>query len=50
LLVGGDKSGVSEKKFYKKFLKKADALYDAHLQRVKNRKAEQQKGDGKQHG
>src|SRR4051794_6476070 len=34
LLVGGDKSGVSEKKFYKHLIAKADKLYAAHLLKV----------------
>ena len=32
LLVGGDKSGVGQKRFYKELIAKADALYDAHLE------------------
>jgi hypothetical protein len=35
LLVAGDKSGVSEKKFYKRLLKKADARYKQHLEKQK---------------
>ena len=31
LLVAGDKSGVSEEKFYKRLLKKADERYGQHL-------------------
>ncbi len=31
LLVGGDKSGRSQKQFYKQLLRKAEQLYDAHL-------------------
>jgi hypothetical protein len=31
LLVAGDKSGVSEKKFYKRFIDKADKRYREHL-------------------
>ena len=31
LLVGGDKSGVSQNRFYKQLIAKADDLYDAHL-------------------
>jgi hypothetical protein len=38
LLVAGDKSGVSQKRFYKQLIAKADALYDAHLARVKAEK------------
>jgi hypothetical protein len=35
LLVGGDKSGVGQKRFYKLLIAKADALYDAHLEAIK---------------
>ena len=38
LLVGGDKSGVNQKRFYKQLIAKADQLYDAHLGAVKARK------------
>jgi hypothetical protein len=31
LLVAGDKSGVSEKKFYKRLIEKADKRYAEHL-------------------
>jgi len=31
LLVGGSKSGVSEKKFYKDLIRAADARFSAHL-------------------
>jgi hypothetical protein len=31
LLVAGDKSGVSEKQFYRGLIRKADARFDAHL-------------------
>jgi hypothetical protein len=34
LLVAGDKTGVSEKKFYKRLIAKADARYERHLERV----------------
>src|ERR1700689_1872597 len=30
LLVAGDKGGVSQKRFYKRLIKKADRLFDAH--------------------
>jgi len=33
LLTAGDKSGVSEKRFYKKLIAKADKRYEAHLNR-----------------
>jgi hypothetical protein len=38
LLVAGDKSGVSEKRFYRQLIDKADARFDAHLARVKRKK------------
>jgi hypothetical protein len=34
LLVAGDKSGVSEKRFYRELIRKADARFDAHLARL----------------
>lgn len=37
LLVAGDKSGGSEKRFYKQLIAKADARFDAHLARVKKK-------------
>ena len=33
-LVAGDKSGQSEKRFYRGLVKKADDRYDAHLSRL----------------
>jgi hypothetical protein len=44
LLVGGSKSGVSEKRFYKQLIDKADRLYQAHLEKVKKQKHQQKKG------
>ena len=38
LLVAGDKSGVSEKRFYHRLIDKADTRLDAHLAKVKRRK------------
>jgi len=35
LLVAGDKSGVSEKRFYRELLRKADDRFGAHLARLK---------------
>ena len=35
LLVASDKSGVSEKRFYRELLQKADDRFDAHLARLK---------------
>jgi hypothetical protein len=35
LLAAGDKSGTSEKRFYRGLIAKADARLDAHLERLK---------------
>jgi hypothetical protein len=35
LLVAGDKSGGSEKRFYRELIRKADNRFDAHLARLK---------------
>jgi hypothetical protein len=35
LLVAGDKSGVSERRFYRELIRKADKRFDAHLIRLK---------------
>jgi len=45
LLVCGDKSGGSEKRFYRQLIEKADSRFDAHLARVKK---EKEKGKQKQ--
>jgi hypothetical protein len=37
LLVGGDKTGVSESAFYDKLIAKADKLYTEHLERHKQK-------------
>src|SRR5437868_4129088 len=42
LLVAGDKSGVSQKRFYKRLISKADELFDAHLAVLKQRKPEKE--------
>lgn len=34
LLVGGDKSGGSQKRFYKRLIATADRRFDAHLERI----------------
>jgi hypothetical protein len=47
LLIGDNKSGVSQKRFYKQLIAKADLLYDAHLQKVGARKGERRKGKAK---
>ena len=38
LLLGGNKAGVSEKRFYKQLIAKADDLYDSHLAKLRARK------------
>src|SRR5271165_6159825 len=37
LLVAGDKSGGSEKRFYKQLIAKADERFDMHLNRLKKK-------------
>jgi hypothetical protein len=39
LLVGGDKSGGSEKRFYKQLIRKADERFEAHLARLEEKVA-----------
>jgi hypothetical protein len=34
LLVAGDKSGGSQKRFYRELIRKADQRFDAHLNRI----------------
>jgi hypothetical protein len=34
LLVAGDKSGGSQKRFYRELIRKADVRFDAHLARL----------------
>jgi len=43
LLVAGDKSGGSEKRFYRQLIRQADARFDAHLAKVKRLKEEERK-------
>ncbi len=38
LLVGGDKSGVAERRFYKQLIASAESLYAAHLRGIKRKK------------
>jgi hypothetical protein len=38
LLVGGDKTGVGQRRFYKQLIAKADELYDAHLAAIRRKK------------
>ncbi len=37
LLVGGDKRGVVEKRFYKSLIDRADKIFDEHLANLKRR-------------
>ena len=41
LLVAGDKSGVSQKAFYKQLITKADNRFDAHLHRLKQKESKE---------
>jgi hypothetical protein len=38
LLLAGDKSGVSERRFYRELIRKADDRFDAHLVRLRRGK------------
>jgi len=38
LLVAGDKSGVSEKRFYRELIRKADGRFEAHLARLERKR------------
>jgi len=38
ILCGGDKSGGSEKRFYRQLIEKADERFDAHLAAIKKQK------------
>jgi hypothetical protein len=40
LLVGGSKSGTSEKRFYRELIRIADQRFDQHLKTVKRKKGE----------
>lgn len=37
ILVAGDKAGVSQKKFYKQLIKKADSRLEKHLENLKEK-------------
>jgi hypothetical protein len=43
ILCGGDKSGVSENRFYQQLIDKADARFDAHRARIKKEKDKKRK-------
>jgi len=44
-LACGDKSGGSEKRFYRQLIEKADARFDMHLARVRQEKVKQRQKD-----
>jgi hypothetical protein len=43
VLCGGDKSGGSEKKFYRDLIRKADARFSAHVARLKEQQKKRKK-------
>jgi hypothetical protein len=43
LLVGGDKSGVKQRRFYKRLIEKADVLFDAHLAKLEAKRKRKEK-------
>lgn len=43
LLVGGDKSGGGEKRFYENLIRKADSRFDAHLEKLKREEKKKKK-------
>ena len=43
LLVAGDKSGGSEKRFYRQLIEKADERFDTHVARIKRQKKKEKK-------
>ena len=47
LLACGDKSGGSEKRFYRQLIEKADTRFDRHLARIRREKEKQVKDRGR---
>lgn len=43
LLAAGDKSGGSEKRFYRQLIEKADQRFDGHLARIKEQRSKERK-------
>ena len=43
ILCGGDKSGGSEQRFYRRLIDKADDRFDAHLAVIKKQKKNERK-------
>jgi hypothetical protein len=50
LLVAGDKSGVSEKAFYRQLIAKADKRFDAHLKRRQQKEVKEKQEELKEKG
>jgi hypothetical protein len=47
VLCGGDKSGVSERRFYHRLIAKADKRFTAHLAKIKEQKERKEKKERK---
>jgi hypothetical protein len=47
LLACGDKSGGSEKRFYRQLIEKADTRFNEHLARIRREKEKQVKDRGR---
>ena len=43
LLVAGNKSGITEKRFYRQLIDTADARFDTHLAKIKRQKEMERK-------
>lgn len=43
ILCGGDKSGVSEKRFYRQLIDKADARFEAHVAKLKKQRQQRER-------
>ena len=43
ILCGGDKSGVSEKRFYRQMIDRADARFDSHVATIRKQKGKGRK-------
>lgn len=43
MLVAGNKSGVSQKRFYKQLIDKADELFDEHMAKLKAKRKRKEK-------
>ncbi|MGH9344813.1 MAG: type II toxin-antitoxin system RelE/ParE family toxin [Terriglobia bacterium] len=47
IMCGGDKSGGSQKRFYRQLINKADARFDAHAAEIKKQNKKQKKKERK---